>query len=80
MAAIWPSSSAQPGRGRYCGGSRCSISRAARTVLDGETRNIDDQVEWLDRGHVIYAIPDPNAAARTNVFRVSIEGGAPVEP
>jgi dipeptidyl aminopeptidase/acylaminoacyl peptidase len=34
-----------------------------------EARSIDDQVAWLDAGHVLYAVPDASAgSARTDVW------------
>jgi len=49
------------------------------TVLDlktmtetplGETRTVDDQVEWLDNGHILYALSDneKGASATTNIW------------
>jgi hypothetical protein len=44
-----------------------------------ETRNVDDQAEWLDDGHVLYALPDegPPATIATNVWVVPVDGGGP---
>jgi len=49
------------------------------TVLDlksgsetplGETRSVDDQVEWLDNDHILYALSDNDkaASASTNIW------------
>lgn len=48
------------------------------TVL-AETRSVDDQVEWLDDGHVIYGIPRSGAAtASDDVYSLPVDGtGAP---
>lgn len=55
------------------------LDTGARRVLEGEPRNLDDQVEWLDDTHVMYSMPDAAAPARMNVFVISIDGSAPVE-
>ena len=40
-----------------------------------EQRSVDDQVEWLDDGHVIYGLPgEGSAAAETNVWVVAADG------
>src|SRR5262249_60118495 len=45
----------------------------------GETRSVDDQVEWLDDGHVLYALPDegPPATIATNLWLLAVDGDAP---
>ena len=43
-------------------------------IIDGETRYIDDQVEWLDRQHVLYAIPRRTTAI-ADVWVVPVDGG-----
>jgi hypothetical protein len=47
-----------------------------------ETRNVDDQVEWLDDGTILYAMPDPSAptARVTNIWRVAADGGGDPAP
>ncbi len=41
-----------------------------------ETRNVDDQIEWLDDNHVLYALPDegPPATLATHVWVTSVDG------
>jgi hypothetical protein len=50
------------------------------TPLASEPRNVDDQVEWLDDGHVVYGLPreaSPPTAA-TDVWVLAADGsGAP---
>jgi hypothetical protein len=48
-------------------------------VLAGEARSIDDQVEWLDERHVLYAVTEPDAggAAATNLWSLDVDA---VEP
>jgi Tol biopolymer transport system component len=45
----------------------------------GETRNIDDQVEWLDDNQILYSLRDegPPATIRPDIWSVSVDGGAP---
>ena len=44
-----------------------------------ETRNVDDQVEWLDNDHVLYYLPDegPPATIRPDVWVASVNGTEP---
>ena len=43
-----------------------------------EKRNVDDQIEWLDDRHVLYALASDTAAASTDVWSAPIDGqGAP---
>ncbi len=44
----------------------------------GETRNVDDQVEWLDNSHILYALSEnPNgASASTDLWELSTKAGA----
>ena len=39
-----------------------------------ETRNVDDQVEWLDNSQVLYNLPDSMSAAMTNLWVVPADG------
>jgi hypothetical protein len=50
----------------------------AETELSGETRNIDDQVEWLDDQQVLYALPSQSnaATASTDTWVLAIRPGA----
>jgi hypothetical protein len=45
-------------------------------ALGVETRNVDDQVEWLDDKHVLYALPDegPPATLATHVWVAAVDG------
>ncbi len=42
-----------------------------------ETRSIDDQIEWLDDAHVLYATPRSAQTAVTDVWKAPIDGSAP---
>jgi hypothetical protein len=49
---------------------------SGRVTRLAESRNVDDQVEWLDAGHVVYGLPAEGAA--TDVWAVAADGtGAP---
>jgi hypothetical protein len=44
-----------------------------------EKRNVDDQIEWLDDAHVLYALPAPDGSASTEVWAAPVDGrGEPV--
>jgi hypothetical protein len=47
------------------------------TVLERETRNVDDQVEWLDDRTIVYALPQPEVAVATDVWALAIDGQSP---
>ena len=58
------------------------LGTMAETVLDWETRSVDDQVDWLDDQHVIYHLPKSGGADiwalrtdRAEEPRLLIEGG-----
>jgi hypothetical protein len=46
-----------------------------------ERRSVDDQIEWLDNTHVLYAVSDnpEGSSATTNVWRAAADGKAPPE-
>jgi WD40-like Beta Propeller Repeat len=46
------------------------------TVLARETRNVDDQVEWIDDRSIAYSLPDETAPAATNTFALAIDGSS----
>lgn len=41
-----------------------------------ETRSVDDQVEWLDDHRVLYALPEEQPSAATNVWVAPADGSA----
>jgi hypothetical protein len=45
-------------------------------LLSVETRSVDDQVEWLDDNHLVYALPDegPPATLATHVWVAAVDG------
>ena len=40
-----------------------NLSTMAETILNNETRSVDDQVEWLDDDRVVYHLPNGTTAA-----------------
>lgn len=55
------------------------LATGRETVLPGD-RSVDDQVEWLDEGRVIYGLPGEGAkAAETNVWAVAADGSGEPE-
>lgn len=49
--------------------------RAGSVTLLAESRNVDDQVEWLDNSHIIYGIPRSGSqAAVDDVWSVPADG------
>lgn len=45
--------------------------------IAGETRSVDDQVEWLDAAHVLYAFPSDEGNI---VWAAEVDGTAPARP
>jgi hypothetical protein len=43
-------------------------------TLLAETRNVDDQVEWLDDNHVIYGLPSASAPGSSDIWQVPADG------
>jgi hypothetical protein len=55
------------------------LATLSETVLSTETHNVDDQVEWLDDGHLLYGLPaaPAPAGAVTNVWSLATDGSGP---
>lgn len=51
------------------------------TLLTTETRSIDDQIEWLDDGHILYAARRDEAvsSAVTDIWMLAVDGSGPPE-
>jgi hypothetical protein len=49
------------------------------TPVPGENRSVDDQVEWLDNNHILYALPDegPPATIAQDIWIATLDGSAP---
>jgi len=50
-----------------------------RTVLTGETHNVDDQLEWLDDDTVLYGLPRADEPGITDVWALDTEPGSTPE-
>jgi hypothetical protein len=50
------------------------LASGQETVLASETRNVDDQVEWVDDREIAYGLPDATAPAATNTWALAIDG------
>ncbi|HKH72568.1 MAG TPA: hypothetical protein VKA59_14515 [Vicinamibacterales bacterium] len=44
-----------------------------------ESKHIDDQIEWLDNGHILYAVGHSTSAAvrRADIWTIAIDGASP---
>jgi hypothetical protein len=52
------------------------LASGNETVLSRETRNVDDQVEWIDNREIAYSLPDETTPAATNTFALPIDGNS----
>jgi len=43
-------------------------------VLDAETRNVDDQIAWLDDDTILYGLPREGAAGDTDIWSLAADG------
>lgn len=65
--------------GRLVWGLRVhDLATGADEALDGETRSVDDQVAWLDEGHVLYGLPETRMppTGGTDVWAMEARPGA----
>ena len=52
------------------------LATMSQAALPGETRSIDDQVEWLDDSYITYEFPSTDG---NNVWRVATAGASPAD-
>lgn len=52
------------------------LATGDRTVLDGESRSVDDQLEWLDDDTLLYGHPRDDQAGVTDVWSLDVAAGA----
>jgi hypothetical protein len=53
------------------------LATGEQRLIDGETRSVDDQVEWLDDARILYALPDETEGrSGTSVWVVDVAAGA----
>ena len=50
------------------------LSTLSERPVAGETRNIDDQVDWLDNTHLVYHFPSTDG---NNIWVVGTDDGKP---
>jgi hypothetical protein len=54
------------------------LSSMTETALGTDVRDVDDQLEWLDTEHVLYAHPEQATGGRNNVWVLAADGkGSP---
>jgi len=51
------------------------LATGRETALS-EKRSVDDQLEWLDNGHVLYSLPESVSSASTNIWLAAIDGAS----
>ena len=52
------------------------LDSLTETVLD-EDRSVDDQIEWLDEGTVLYGLPREGVAGDSDIWSLKTAGGEP---
>lgn len=52
------------------------LATGERTVLAGESHNVDDQIEWLDDDTILYSLPRADEPGVTDVWSLDTEAGA----
>lgn len=55
------------------------LTTGAETALTAETRSVDDQVEWLDPQHLLYALAPsgPPRGPEASIWKLPLDGGPP---
>ncbi|WP_286138748.1 hypothetical protein [Arthrobacter sp. OV608] len=54
------------------------LATGTETVL-GETRSIDDQIEWLDNASLLYGLPRTGEAGDSDIWRIPARAGSSPE-
>lgn len=52
------------------------LATGRRTALTGETRTVDDQVEWLDDDTLLYGLPRTDEAGVSDIWKIDTDAGA----
>jgi hypothetical protein len=55
------------------------LATGERSLLGGETRNVDDQLEWLDDDTVLYGLARPDEPGVSDVWALDTQAGADPE-
>jgi hypothetical protein len=55
------------------------LATITESMLPGENHSVDDQAEWLDDNHVLYALPDegPPATIAQHIWVAALDGSEP---
>jgi hypothetical protein len=55
------------------------LNTMEQSTVPGENRSVDDQAEWLDDNHILYALQDegPPATIAQNIWEASLDGSEP---
>jgi hypothetical protein len=51
------------------------LASMAEHEVAGETRSIDDQIEWLDDQHLLYGVPRGSGTPTVDVWTAPVDGG-----
>jgi hypothetical protein len=65
-----------PARGSWWTPAVLDLATGKRTVLTAEDHNVDDQIEWLDDGTLLYGLPRDNEAGVTDVWALAADGAS----
>lgn len=49
------------------------LSTGRQTILTGETRSVDDQIEWLDSTTILYGVPRTDLAGVDDVWALGVD-------
>ncbi|NMR21342.1 PD40 domain-containing protein [Cellulomonas fimi] len=64
--------------GKFWSVAVLDLASGVETVLDGEERSIDDQLEWLDDSTLLYGMPRVDEPGVTDVWSIAVaEGSTP---
>jgi hypothetical protein len=53
------------------------LATMAEHAIEGETRSVDDQLEWLDDEHVLYGMRRSSQSALSDVWVAAVDGSTP---
>jgi hypothetical protein len=56
------------------------LASGQETALAGETRSVDDQVEWINDREIAYSMPDDSATAATQTWALAVDGRSAPRP
>jgi hypothetical protein len=65
-----------PKRGKWWTPAVLDLATGRRTVLTGETHNVDDQIAWLDNHTLLYGLARQDQAGVTDIWSLGASPGA----